>query len=149
LCAFSLNRANGCVFPATEYLGSFPLPNIGVAARVFSKAFAFFGTGTSESGAKLSDLSPWCSISRIDARLDSWFDFLLLELGSEDSAADFRTTRMGPYDSQRMMRGKADTSQVMLSTVKRLRGKIYKRLPRLATKLVSKQRDVKQASYRC
>lgn len=26
---------------------------------------------------------------------------------------------MGPYDSQRMMRGKADTSQVMLSTVKR------------------------------
>jgi hypothetical protein len=58
LCAFSLNRANGCVFPATEYLGSFPLPNIGVAARVFSKAFAFFGTGTSESGAKLSDLSP-------------------------------------------------------------------------------------------
>jgi len=54
-----------------------------------------------------------------------------------------------PYDSKRMMRGKADTSQVMLSTVKRLRGKIYKRLPRLATKLVSKQRDVKQASYRC
>ena len=56
LCAFSLNRANG--FPATEYPGSFPLPNIGVAARVFSKAFAFFSTGTPESGAKLSDLSP-------------------------------------------------------------------------------------------
>jgi len=88
-------------------------------------------------------------IPRIDARLDSWFYFLLLELGSEDSAADFRTTGMGPYDSQRMMRGKAYTPQVMLSTVKRLRGKIYKRLPRLATKLVSKQRDVKQASYRC
>jgi hypothetical protein len=53
---------------------------------------------------------------------------------------------MGPYDSQRMMRGKADTSQVMLSTVKRLRGKIYKRLPRLATKLVSKQRAGREAS---
>lgn len=88
-------------------------------------------------------------IPRIDARLDSFFYFLLLELGSEDSAADFRTTGMGPYDSKRMMRGKAYTPQVMLSTVKRLRGKIYKRLPRLATKLVSKQRDVKQASYRC
>lgn len=43
------------IFLATEYPGSFPLPNIGVVAR--SKAFAFFGTGTSESVAKLSDLS--------------------------------------------------------------------------------------------
>jgi hypothetical protein len=119
LCAFLLNRANG--FPATDYPGSFPLPNIGVAAR--SKAFASFGTGTLEK------------IPRIDARLDSWFYFLLLELGSEDSAADFRTTGMGPYDSQRMMRGR--------SRGRRLRGKIYKPSARYQT---LKQTAVHEAS---
>jgi hypothetical protein len=75
-------------------------------------------------------------IPRIDARLDSWFYFLLIALGSEDSAADFRTTGMGPYDSQRMMRGR--------SRGRRLQGKIYKPSARYQTRKQTAGREASQ-----
>lgn len=88
LCDFPWNRANGFVFPEkTEYLKKFlyqTFPSL-LGFSLFLLLSSFF-SGASESGAKLSDLSPHREISE-DWWFDSWFDFLLLELGSEDSAA--------------------------------------------------------------
>ena len=65
LCAFSLNRANG--FPATEYPGSFPLPNIGVAARSLLSSVLVLGNPVPSFLISLREEK----IPRIDARLDS------------------------------------------------------------------------------